>query len=216
MNWILANLDLIGSLSVVHLRHSLVPLIIGFALSIPLGLLAWRVRPLRSPVVVTTGLLYTIPSLALLTMLPAALGIAPYVEINLIVALTLYAVALLVRTVVDGLESVDDDVRLAASAMGYGRAKRVWKVELPLAGPVILAGLRVTAASTVALATVGILVGVTNLGYLFTNGLQRRIIPEVLAGILAVVIITLLVDLLLVLAGKLLFPWAREPRGVST
>ncbi len=210
MSWILGNLDLIGSLSLTHIRHSMVPLVIGFVLSIPLGLLAWRVEALRSTVVVTTGLLYTIPSLALLTMLPAALGIAPYVEINLIVALTLYAVALLVRTVVDGLASVDNDVRLAASAIGYGRIKRIWKVELPLAGPVILAGLRVTAASTVALATVGILVGVTNLGYLFTNGLQRRIIPEVVAGILAVVLITVLIDLLLVLAGRVLFPWARS------
>lgn len=209
MNWILGNLDLIGSLSWVHVRHSLIPLAIGFAVSIPLGWLAWRLKALRSPIVVTTGLLYTIPSLAMLTMLPAALGVAPYVEINLIVALTLYAVALLVRTVVDGLASVDDDVRLAATAMGYGRFKRVWRVELPLAGPVILAGLRVTAASTVALATVGILVGVTNLGYLFTNGLQRRIIPEVLAGIAAVVLITVIIDLLLVLAGRVLLPWAR-------
>jgi len=215
MNWILSNLDLTGSLTVVHLRHSLVPLAIGFAISVPLGWLAWRLRPLRSPIVVTTGLLYTIPSLALLTMLPAALGVAPYVEINLIVALTLYALALLVRTVVDGLASVDDDVRLAATAMGYGRFKRVWKVELPLAGPVILAGLRVTAASTVALATVGILVGVTNLGYLFTNGLQRRIIGEVLAGILAVVVITVVVDLLLVLTGRLLLPWSRQETTVS-
>lgn len=215
MNWILGNLDLVGSLSLVHLRHSLIPLGIGFTVSIPLGWLAWRVRPLRSPIVVSTGLLYTIPSLALLTMLPAALGVAPYVEINLIVALTLYAVALLVRTVVDGLASVDDDVRLAATAMGYGRFQRVWKVELPLAGPVILAGLRVTAASTVALATVGILVGVTNLGYLFTNGLQRRIIGEVLAGIIAVVLITVIIDALLVLAGRILLPWARVKGAVS-
>lgn len=209
MNWILGNLDLVGSLALVHLRHALIPLAIGFAISLPLGLLAWRVRPLRSPIVLTTGLLYTIPSLALLTMLPAALGIAPYVELNLIVALTLYAVALLVRTVVDGLASVDDDVRLAATAMGYGPVKRVWKVELPLAGPVILAGLRVTAASTVALATVGILVGVTNLGYLFTNGLQRRILAEVFAGILAVVVITVAIDLLLILAGRVVLPWAQ-------
>lgn len=209
MSWVLANLDLIGSLSWAHIRQSLLPLVVGFAISLPLGWLAWRVRPLRSPVVVTTGLLYTIPSLALLTMLPAVLGVAPFVEINLMVALTLYALALLVRTVVDGLASVDEDVRLAATAMGYGSLRRVWAVELPLAGPVILAGLRVAAASTVALATVGILVGVTNLGYLFTNGLQRRIIPEVLAGIGAVVVITIAVDALLVLAGRVLLPWSK-------
>lgn len=211
MTWVLNNLDLIGSLALVHLRQSLIPLVIGLIISIPVGWFAWRVRPLRGGIVVVTGLIYTIPSLALLMIIPAFLGIAPYVEVNLIIALTLYAVALLVRTVVDALTSVDDDVRLAATAMGYGRLRRAWSVELPLAGPVLLAGLRVTAASTVALATVGILVGVTNLGYLFTNGLQRRIIAEVGAGILAVVIITLVLDALLVLSGRALFPWERVP-----
>lgn len=209
MNWIASNLDLIGSLTLVHLRHSLIPLIIGLVLSLPVGWLAWRVQWLRSTLVLTTGLLYTIPSLALLTILPAVMGVAPYVEINLIVALTLYAVALLVRTVVDGLTAVDDDTRLAATAMGYGPFTRVLKVDFPLAGPVILAGLRVVSASTVALATVGILVGVNNLGYLFTNGFQRRIIPEVLAGIGAVVLITLVIDAILVALGRLLLPWAK-------
>lgn len=210
MTWALSNLNLIGELAVLHLRHSLIPLLLGFLISVPLGWVAWRVGWLRSPVIVTTGLLYTIPSLALLTMLPAAVGVAPYVELNLLVALTIYAVALLVRTVVDGLSAVDDDTRLAATAMGYGQFERAWKVDLPLAGPVILAGLRVTAASTVALATVGILVGVTNLGYLFTNGLQRRITAEVITGILAVVLITAAIDAVLVLAGKLLLPWSRK------
>jgi osmoprotectant transport system permease protein len=84
-------------------------------------------------------------------------------------------------------------------------------VEFPLAGPVILAGLRVTVVSTISLATVGILIGVENLGYLFTNGLQRRIIPEVLAGVVAVVVIALILDYLLVLAGRALMPWARKP-----
>src|SRR5690625_6680166 len=161
MTWILGNLDLIGSLSWVHVRHSLIPLAIGFAASIPLGWLAWRLKTQRSPIVVTTGLLYTIPSLAMLTMLPAALAVAPHVEINLIVALTLYAVALLVRTVVDGLASVDDDVRLAATAMGYGRFKRVWRGVVALAGRVIRAWARVTAASSVAPATPGNRVGAT-------------------------------------------------------
>src|SRR5690625_2187731 len=170
MNWILGNLDLIGSLSWVHVRHSLIPLAIGFAVSIPLGWLAWRLKALRSPIVVTTGLLYTIPSLALLTMLPAALGVAPYVEINLILALTLYAVALLVRTVVDGLASVDDDVRLAATAMGYGRFKRVWRGGLPPPGPVILPGLRGAAAAPGALAAAGGPVGGARPGHLLPHG----------------------------------------------
>src|SRR5690625_7226061 len=102
MNWILGNLDLIGSLSWVHVRHSLLPLVIGFAVSIPLGWLAWRLKALRSPTVVATGLPYTIPPPALLTRLPPALGVAPYVEINLIVPPSLYAAALRARTRVDG------------------------------------------------------------------------------------------------------------------
>ncbi|MFZ4449124.1 ABC transporter permease subunit, partial [Klebsiella pneumoniae] len=85
----------------------------------------------------------------------------------------------------------------------------------PLAGPVILAGLRVASASTIALATVGILVGIQNIGYLFTNGLQRRILPEVFTGVLAVVVIALVIDLLLVLAGRLLMPWTRGTKTVS-
>lgn len=212
MTWVLGNLDLIWSLTLAHLWQSLVPVVLGFAISLPLGWIAWRYRLLRSGTVIITGLLYTIPSLALLTLLPELLGLPINSEANLIAALTIYAVALLVRSVVDGLDSVDPAVRLAATATGFGAWRRLWAVELPLAGPVLLAGLRVTAASTVALATVGILVGVTNLGYLFTNGLQRRIIPEVLVGILVVAAIAVVLDLLLVLAGRRLMPWLRPAR----
>lgn len=211
MNWIVGNLGLIGELSLIHLRQSAIAIALGFLISVPLGWVAWRFRLLRGPVLVVTGLLYTIPSLALLTILPLFLGVPTRAEINLVVALTIYAVALLTRSVADGLDSIDADVRLSATATGYGDARRFWAVEFPLAGPVILAGLRVTAASTVALATVGILVGVTNLGYLFTNGLQRRIVEEVLAGMIAVGLIALVLDLLLVLAGRMLMPWSRTP-----
>ncbi|MFJ6653005.1 ABC transporter permease [Microbacterium sp. NPDC091313] len=211
MSWIVDNLGLIGDLALIHLQQSLIALVIGFVLSIPLGWVAWRYQLVRSGVITITGLLYTIPSLALLILLPSATGwysiISPS---NLIVALTIYAVAILVRSVADGLDSVDDGVRQASTALGYGSFRRFWAVEFPLAGPVILAGLRVTAASTIALATVGILVGIQNLGYLFTNGLQRRIIPEVFAGVVAVVVLAIVVDLLLVLAGRLLLPWTRR------
>lgn len=214
MTWIGGNLDLIGQLTVEHLRQSLIAILAGFVIAVPLGYLAWRVRWLRGVLVTATGLLYTIPSLALLMLLPVAFGYSAFSDVNLIVALTLYAIAILVRSVVDGLDSVDVDVRGAATAMGYSGVRRVFAVELPLAGPVILAGVRVTAASTISLATVGILVGVTNLGYLFTNGLQRRILPEVFAGIAVVVLIALAVDLVLVLAGRALLPWTRRlPAG---
>ncbi len=211
MNWVIDNLGLIGELTLIHLRQSVIALVIGFVISVPLGWVAWRFRLVRSGIITITGLLYTIPSLALLILIPATTGWYTFVsETNLIVALTIYAVAILVRSVADGLDSVDPGVRQASTAIGYGSFRRFWAVEFPLAGPVILAGLRVTAASTISLATVGILVGITNLGYLFTNGLQRRIIPEVLAGVVAVVLLALVIDLVLLVAGRLLLPWTRR------
>ena len=214
MIWVGDNLGLIAGLAVSHLRQSLIAIVLGLVIAIPLGWAAWRYRLLRGWLITVTGLLYTIPSLALLIILPSVFGYSALSETNLIVALTIYAVAILVRSVVDGLQSVDPSVRQAAVALGYGGARRFFTVALPLAGPVILAGLRVTSVSTIALATVGILVGVENLGYLFTNGLQRRITEEVLAGVVAVMVIALLIDALLVLGGRLLMPWARRSRTV--
>ena len=182
-------------------------------IALPIGWAAWRYTTLRGPVLTTIGLLYTIPSLGLFALL-AALGVPYLSETNLIIALTIYGVAIMTRSVTDGLDSVDPATRSAAIAVGFGPWRRFWTVDLPLSGPVLLAGLRVTAASTIALATVGILIGVQNLGYLFTNGFQRRIVPEILAGVVAVVVIALLVDLLLVIAGRIAMPWM--PRRTLT
>lgn len=211
MSWVAANLGLIWQLALDHVRQSVIAIVLSFVLSLPLGWAAWRYRALRTGLVTVTGLLYTIPSLALLIILPTLLGYSIISELNLVVALTVYGVALLVRAVADGLDAVDADARLAATAIGYGPLRRTWEVDLPLAGPVILAGLRVVAVSTIALATVGILVGVGNLGYLFTNGLQRQLVAEVLTGVVAVVLLALVVDAALVLAGRLLMPWSRRP-----
>lgn len=213
MSWLADNLGLILSLSLVHIQESVIPIVLSFVIAVPLGWVAWRYRLLRGPVLVITGILYTIPSLALLSLLPVMIGTSYIDPVNLMVALTIYGVALMTRAVADGLDSVDPDVRMSSVAMGYGGARRFWGVDLPLAGPVILAGLRVTAASTVALATVGILIGVTNLGYLFTNGLQREILVEVFSGVVAVLIIATLIDLVLVVLGRLLLPWERVMRA---
>ncbi|MCE4026865.1 ABC transporter permease subunit [Microbacterium sp. Au-Mic1] len=215
MTWIIDNLGLILGLAAVHLQQSMIALVLGVVASVPLGWIAWRYRLVRGPLIVLTGLLYTIPSLALLILLPALLGYSAISPTNLVVALTIYNIAILVRAVADGLDSVDADVRRAATAMGYGSARRFWTVELPLAGPVIMAGVRVAAVSTIALATVGILVGVQNLGYLFTNGLDRRLIEEVFAGVLAVVVLAVVIDLLLVLLGRVIMPWQRVTRPRS-
>jgi osmoprotectant transport system permease protein len=210
VNWVADNLDLIWALSIDHLRQSLIAIVLGFVVAVPIGWAAFRYTGLRGPTLSIVGLLYTIPSLGLFAVLAAAFGIPLLSEANLVVALTIYAVAIMTRSVTDGLASVDPVTRDAAVAVGFGSWRRFWAVDFPLAGPVLLAGLRVTASSTISLATVGILIGVQNLGYLFTNGFQRRIIPEVLAGVVAVVVIAVLIDLLLVAAGRLLMPWNRR------
>ena len=220
MPWVWENLDLIGRLSLEHLRLSVVPIVLGFVIAIPLGWVAWRYRVTRGLVLTVAGLLYTIPSLALFVVLPPLLGIPFLSEFNVTIALTLYAVALMARAAADAFGSVDPGVRQSATAVGYSAWRRFWEVEFPLAGPVLLAGLRVVAVSTIALVTVGILIGVESLGYLFTNGLQRRIVEEVFAGVVATAALALVVDAALQLLGRVLMPWARQAparaRAVST
>ncbi|MFD1713905.1 ABC transporter permease [Amnibacterium flavum] len=215
MNWLSNNLDLVLELTVQHLRLAVIPIVLGFVISVPLGFVAYRYRVTRGILLTVAGLLYTIPSLALFVVLPAITGISVLSETNLIIALTIYAVAIMARSVADAFASVDPGVRQAATAVGYSSWRRFWAVEFPLAGPVMLAGLRVVAVSTIALVTVGILVGVQSLGYLFTNGFQRRITEEILTGVVMTMVIALLVDLLLALLGRALMPWARATRSVS-
>jgi osmoprotectant transport system permease protein len=209
VNWLWNNLDLVLELSIEHLRLSVPPIILGFMLSLPLGWLAYRYKLTRGLVLTLAGLLYTIPSLALFVLLPPLLGISFLSELNVLIALTIYAVALMTRSVADGLASVDPIVRESATAVGYSPWRRFFSVELPLAGPVLLAGVRVVAVSTVSLVTVGVFVGVRSLGFLFTNGLQRGIVVEIVTGIVMTVVIALILDGLLVLLGRLVMPWTR-------
>lgn len=216
MNWVLENLVLIGELTAAHIRLSIAPIVLGLAISLPLGWLAYRFALTKGLLLTVAGLLYTIPSLALFVLLPPVFGTSILSELNVIIALTIYAVAIMARAVADALGSVDPAVRQAATAIGYSAWRRFWAVELPLAGPVILAGLRVTAVSTVSLVTVGILIGVQSLGYLFTNGFQRRIMEEILAGVLMTVAVALLFDVILLLIGRLAMPWTRVEAAGGT
>ena len=217
MSWFLANWLLVLELSLEHIRLSIVPIAAGYLISIPLGWLAYRYRLTRGLLLTSAGLLYTIPSLALFVILPPLLGVSFLSEVNLIVALTIYVVAIMTRAVADALGSVDPQIKLSAVAMGFSNWGRFWKVEFPLAGPVMLSGLRVAAVSTISLVTVGILIGVDNLGYLFTNGSQRRIIGEIFSGVVMVMVIALIVDFLLVRLGRILMPWVqRKTRRKNT
>lgn len=209
MTWIWANLDLILDRTWSHLALAVPAIVAAFVLSVPIGWAARRYRWSRAVVLSAAGLLYAIPSLPLFIVLPTLIGTQVRDRLNVIAALTLYGIALMVRSVADALDSVGTDVTQAAIAMGYGTWRRFWVVDLPLAGPVLLAGLRVVAVSTISLVTVSALLGVSSLGLLFTDGFQRGIIAEVLAGIVATVALALAVDGLLVLGGRLLLPWTR-------
>ena len=214
MNWVVNNFGLIWSLTLDHISLAVPPIILGFIISIPIGWAANRYHASRGVLLTISGLLYTVPSLPLFIALPAILGTGILDPANVVVGLTIYAVALMVRSVADALAAVDAGVRQAATAMGYSGWQRFWRVEFPLAGPVLLAGLRVVSVSTVSLVSVGSVVGVSSLGYLFLNGLQRNIIAEVIAGIVATLVIAVVFDLVLVLLGRLLLPWAKaDPRA---
>lgn len=208
MNWVVNNWMLVLELSLEHIRLSIVPIVLGFIVSIPLGWLAYRFKLSRGLLLTTAGLLYTIPSLALFVILPPLLGISFLSELNLTIALGVYVVAIMTRSVSDALGSVDPAVKQSAVAVGFSSWGRFWKVEFPLAGPVMLSGLRVAAVSTISLVTVGILIGVDSLGYLFTNGSQRRIVSEIFTGVVMVMIIALVVDTVLVRLGRWLMPWS--------
>lgn len=214
MTWVVNNLELIVGLTLVHIRLSILPIVLGFVIALPLGWLAYRYRLTRGLILTLVGVLYTIPSLALFVILPPLLGIGFLSEANVLIALTIYAVAIMARSVAEALQSVDPDVRQAAIAVGYSSWSRLLTVDFPLAGPVLLAGLRVVAVSTVSLLTIGIVVGVQSLGYLFLNGSQRGIVEEVLAGVVMVVIVALLFDGALVLLGRWLMPWTRTEKVV--
>lgn len=209
MNWLWSNLDLIGELTLVHLALSVPAIILSFVISVPIGWLAHRYRWSRGVLLSLCGLLYAIPSLALLVTLPVFTGQRATSPVNLVVALTLYGIAVIVRTAADAFDAVEPDLRQSATAMGYSAVGRFWGVELPLAGPVLLSGLRVVIVSTVSLATIGAVIGVQSLGSLFTDGLQRGIEIEIISGIVATIVLAIGLDWLAVLLGRLVMPWSR-------
>ncbi|MBT8158889.1 MULTISPECIES: ABC transporter permease [Arthrobacter] len=209
MEWFLANSGMVFSRAGEHLVLALIPMVLGLLISVPLGQLARRNRTLRTLVVTASSLLYTIPSLALFIILPPILGTRILDPLNVVVALTIYAVALLVRAAMDAFDSVDDDLRMAAVAMGFKPAARFLQIDLPLSLPVLFAGLRVVSVSNISLVSVAALLGVGNLGILFTDGLQRAFVTEVVVGIVAILLLALIMDTALVLLEKLLTPWTR-------
>jgi osmoprotectant transport system permease protein len=217
MEWFLANSGRVYSLAGQHLVLAVLPMIFGLLIAVPLAQVARQSRGLRSVVVTASSLLYTIPSLALFIILPTVLGTRILDPLNVVVALTIYAVALLVRAALDAFDSVAEDLRQAAVAMGFKPAARFLQIDLPLSLPVLFAGLRVVSVSNISLVSVAALLGIGNLGMLFTSGLQRDFVTEVIVGIIAILVLALLMDAVLVLLERLLTPWTRAavPRGAG-
>jgi len=213
VTWLGDNWRTVLDLAVSHLWLAVVPLVVGLLASLPLGWAAKR-WPRSYPTILTsTGLLYTIPSLALFVIMPLVLGTKILDPFNVVVAMTIYTVALLVRTVADGLRAVPDHIEQAATAMGYRGVRRLLGVELPLAVPVISAGLRVASVSNVSIISIASVIGVSQLGDLLIDGYNRVIWGELVTGILACVLLALLLDGLIVLVTRLVTPWRAAQGG---
>ena len=210
MRWLSLNWPYAVELALRHLGLTVPAVLLSIVVAVALGRVAHRRPRLGGVVLGAASLLYAVPALPLLIVIPVVLGLPLRSPATLVTALTVYGTALLVGTATDAFRSVDAAVREAAEAMGYARAALFWRVDLPLALPVLLSGVRVTTVSTVGLVTIGALVGIPSLGTLLTDGFQRGIAGEVVTGVLATMALALLLDALLVAVGRLLTPW--QPR----
>ena len=207
MSWAWQNRDQIGHLLLSHLYLALVPVLFGIVVAIPVGIMCVRWRWTWPPILSLTSIFYALPSLALYLVLIAYTGLTDW---TVIIPLTLFSLSVLIPNVVDGLRSVPQPVQQAAVAMGFGRLRQTIQVELPLAVPIIIAGLRVATVSSISLVSVGQLIGIGGLGYFFTDGEQRDFTTEIYVGLVLIIVLALVLDGILVLARRWLTPW--EPR----
>ena len=215
MTWIGDNLSLIWDQLSEHIYLAILPVILGLIISIPLGYVATRFSWLANPLIALGGVLYSLPSIALFIVLPVILGTQVLDRINIVIALTIYAVSLLIRNVIDGLRSVPPDVRQAAIAVGYGPARRLLTIDLPIAVPVIFAGLRVVTVANISMVSVGAVIGIGGLGELFTLGFQKDFLTPVVVGVVLSLLLALVADLLIVTLQRVLTPWARVVSSVK-
>jgi osmoprotectant transport system permease protein len=210
VQYLLTHLDKAWALTVIHLRLSLIPIVIGLLIAVPLGALVQRTTVLRRLTTVTASIIFTIPSLALFVVLPLIIPTRILDEANVIVALTLYTTALLVRAVPEALDAVPAAVLDAATAVGYKPIARIVKVELPLAIPVLIASLRVVAVTNISMVSVGSVIGIGGLGTWFTEGYQANKSGQIVAGIIAIFVLAVVIDTLIMLAGRAITPWTRQ------
>ncbi len=208
-DWIAGHLDEIALRLGEHVELAGIAIVLGFVIAFALSLLMLRVGWLEQPTTFVTGTLYTIPSLALFALL------IPYTGLSIVTAeigLVGYTLLILIRNIVGGIRAVPEEVREVALGMGYGRARLLWQVELPLALPVIVAGIRIATITTIGLVTVTALIGQGGLGYLILIGIQRFFSTPLLVGAVLSIALAVAADGALVLIQRALTPWHREPR----
>jgi osmoprotectant transport system permease protein len=215
LRYLLTHLDSAWTLTLIHLRLSLIPVLLGLLIAVPLGALVWRHTALRRLTTLAASIIFTIPSLALFVVLPLIIPTRILDETNVIVALTLYTTALLVRAVPEALDAVPAYVRDAAAAVGYTRIGQLVKVDLPLSIPVLVAGLRVVAVTNISMVAVGSVIGIGGLGTWFTEGYQADKSDQIVAGIIAIFVLAVIIDILILAAGRLITPWARKTKAAA-
>jgi osmoprotectant transport system permease protein len=206
-SYVVDNWDTIMGYLGEHVRLTVGAVLLGSVIALPLALLARRSRFLAGPVLALSTIIYTIPSLAMFAF------IFPFTSISattVLIGLTLYSLVILVRQFLAGLQGVPDDVREAARGMGYSRLGLLWRIDLPMALPTFMAGLRIATVSTVALTTVGVLIGHGGLGQMIVGGFNANFYrAEIVTGAVGCVLLALVADLLLAGLERLLTPWAR-------
>lgn len=196
--------------TVQHIGITVVAVVLGLLIAFPLALVARRIPRLESTILAVTTGIYTVPSLALFPLLVPFTGLS---ATTVVIGLALYALTILVRSLLEGLRSVPDEVRESAIGLGYGRGGLLMRIELPLALPVVMAGLRVATVSTVALTTVGSLVAYGGLGNLIKDGVLTNFRAELFTASVLCVLLAVVLDVLLVLAQRALTPWTRGVRA---
>jgi len=214
VKWLAANWQELPGLVGQHLALAVPAIVLSVLVAVPIGRFAFRHRRVGAPLLGAAALLYAVPALPMLVIIPVVFGLPIRSAATMIVALTIYGVALLVRTAADAFVAVDGQVHDAAVAVGYSGASLFWRVDLPLAVPVLISGIRVVVVSTVSLVTIGALIGQSGLGLLLTDGFQRGIAGEIVTGVVATVVVALVLDGLVIALGRALTPWTR--RGVAS
>lgn len=205
--WIQRNAGYVGDQFVEHLLLTALPLVFGLVIAAVLASLAVRWPRLYTPLLSVTGLLFTIPSLALFVLLIGFTGLTIWTAV---IPLTIYTLLMLLRNIVEGFRGVAPEVRDAAEAMGFRRSRQILRVELPLALPVIFAGIRIATVTTVGLVTISALVGQGGLGQLFLDGFYRDFPTPLLVALVLSVALAVTLDLVLLLAQRLLTPWTAK------